>query len=76
MRSIKGCSFEYVDGDSEPVHKKASQPVRCIETNQIFKSMDEAGRVMNVDSHGIGLVLRGKRKNVRGYHFEIVDEEG
>ncbi len=76
LRSIKGCSFEYVDDNGEPVHKKASQPVRCIETNQIFKSMDEAGRIMNIDSYGIGLVLRGKRENVRGYHFEFIDKEG
>lgn len=44
--------------------------VRCVETGQIFNSITEAGKAMNIDRLYINECLSGKKKSTGGYHWE------
>ena len=48
--------------------------VLCKETNIIFLSAREAGRIMNIDGSSISKVCRGIQKTAMGYHFEYIEE--
>lgn len=50
-----------------------SKKVKCIETGQVFTSINEAQKIMNV-SH-VADCCKGKMKATKGYHFEFVEEE-
>lgn len=69
-----GYHWKYADGDGT-VHKKSRIPVCCVETNRIFKSVDEAAQIMDISAQGIRAVINGKRETSRGYHWERVEEE-
>lgn len=49
-----------------------AKKVRCIETNQIFRTTCEAAKEMNISQPGISAVCLGKQKTAGGYHFEYV----
>lgn len=63
------------------------RPVKCIETGQVFFSINEAERVMGLPKYSVGKCLRdviaikngaskhGRHQSVNGYHFEYVNEE-
>lgn len=50
-------------------HKKK---VRCVETNQIFDSVKDAGKCFSVSPSCITGVLKGRYKSCKGKHFEYV----
>lgn len=50
-------------------HKKK---VRCVETNQIFNSVKDAGESLSVSPSVISGVLKGRYKTCKGKHFEYV----
>lgn len=52
---------------------KAKQ-ILCINTQQIFPSLAEAGRVLGVDSSSISKVCRGIQKSAKGYQFKYIEE--
>lgn len=47
-----------------------SIPVRVIETNDIFRSVNECARSIGCDKSEIFRCLNGERASVKGYHFE------
>lgn len=47
-----------------------SIPVRVIETDDIFRSVNECARSIGCDKSEILRYLNGKRTSVKGYHFE------
>ena len=49
--------------------------VRCIETGEVYNSYGEAGKAVGSDASSICRLLSGERKSVKGYHFEVVEEE-
>ena len=49
--------------------------VRCVETGQIFESLTEASRIMNVKQGNLSYCLSGKYKTCGGFHWEFVEEE-
>lgn len=49
--------------------------VRCIETGQIFDTINQASREMGIDSSNLSKHLRGiGYKTLKGLHFEYVEE--
>lgn len=49
------------------------QAVRCLETNECFSSMAEAGKRLGVSPGNISAIIRGRARSINGYHFELID---
>ena len=56
------------------VLNKQLKPVKCIETNEIFKSVKEAGLSKNIKPNNISCVCNKKPKynTAGGYHWEFI----
>lgn len=53
--------------------KGSACSIRCVQTGQVFASITEAARVMNLDPSSINKHLRGKSyRRVGGYTFKRV----
>ena len=52
-----------------------ARKVRCIETGEVYNSQTEAERKLGLSKNTVCKVLRGSRKDAKGYHFEYVEEE-
>ena len=52
--------------------EKLSKKIRCIETNIEYKSIREAGRMLNLSAPDIGRVIKGIRNHVGGLTFAVV----
>ena len=46
------------------------KPVRCIETGEVYYSINEAERQTGIEHQNIGKVCRGLYKTTRGLHWE------
>ena len=55
-------------------NSRKARKVRCIETGEVYNSYKEAGRIIGVTSNAIRLVVIGKNKSAKGFHFEVVEE--
>ena len=52
----------------------AGKRIRCVETGEIFDTMAQASRKMNIDLSNLSKHLRGiSHKTIKGYTFEYVD---
>ena len=71
-----GYTFKYLNDYEAKTNKKAKETksVICIETNKVFISIAEAGRIMNIDPSSIGKVCRGVNKTAKGYTFKFYNE--
>lgn len=55
---------------------KQNKKVLCVETGQIFKSINDAYRFAKLaDGSGIGRCCRGEKEMCGGYHWKYVEEE-
>ena len=76
-----GHRFEFVDSPlSEDVKNRQSNQgsprmVRCIETNQIFRSITEAADFLKMSNANIIAVCNGRTKTAGGYHWRFVSED-
>ena len=52
--------------------KKTSVPVICIETGEIFKSLEEACQKYKVSKPNLCNCCRGKKKTVGGFHWKYI----
>lgn len=52
-----------------------SKAVICVETQKLFYSQGEAGRIMNCDSSTINKCCRGVKKTAGGYHWRYASPE-
>lgn len=52
---------------------KIAQKIKCVETGQIFKSINECAREMNLDVGSIYRCLKGEFKQTGGYSFIKVE---
>lgn len=50
-----------------------SRKVKCLETNQEFKSAKEAEEYYHLDKDAVARVCRGERLTVNGLHFDWID---
>ena len=55
--------------------KKRSKPIRCLDTGEIFPSAHEAECKLRIDNRRISDCCHGKRKTVKGFHFEFIDKQ-
>ena len=55
--------------------KKTSKPVRCIETGIIYSSIHEVSHQLGIRRDNIRKCCNGKRKTVKGLHWEFVNKE-
>lgn len=51
-----------------------SKKVVCVETGEIYKSLSEAGRQLDISFKNISNVLRGKSKTAGGYHWKYAEQ--
>ena len=63
------------------VHKQALKSaerfkikIRCIENNTTYNCCGDASKSLNLDSNSIYRCAKGKRKQHKGYHFEVIHE--
>lgn len=75
-------NLEWCNAKENVLHKyyvlnKQLKPVKCIETNEIFKSVKEAGLSKNIKPNNISCVCNKKPKynTAGGYHWEFVRGE-
>ncbi len=61
----------YATGLQQPTRRY--KPVRCIETNEVFRSIDAAAEYFGTYQSNISAQLRGYRKTARGHTFELVN---
>lgn len=52
-----------------------SKPILCIETNIIYKSLQDAENNTGINRKNIGKVCNGKRKTAGGYHWQFFDSD-
>ena len=76
---VSGCHWEFVDKRSHKPYKgnpqqKRGKVVRCVETNNIFKTISEAAIHVGICVSLISQALHGKIKTAGGYHWELVKE--
>ncbi len=48
--------------------------IRCLETDKIFPSQNNAAKIMNLNEGNLSHHLNGKNDNVGGFHFERLCE--
>jgi hypothetical protein len=53
--------------------KKLGKKVRCVETGEVYYSMEYAGRQVGVDRSSISRVCSGKARIAGGYHWEFIN---
>lgn len=53
-------------------HDHFTKSVRCLDTNEVFKSTVEAAKKLGINKSGISLVATGKLKTTGGYRFKYV----
>jgi hypothetical protein len=53
--------------------ESVSKPIRCIQTGQIFRSINEVSRSMNIGNSYIKNIIKGKNKTIYGYSFELIN---
>lgn len=65
---------------SEEKKKKLSKnypnkkPVYCEELDQIFESVQECGRQLDISATNISKICKGKGKTAKGYHFKYYND--
>lgn len=55
--------------------KKIRKPIMCVENGVTYRSMSEAAKKLNLQVSNICHVLKGKRKNTKGYTFVYVGDK-
>ena len=55
--------------------RRQSQPVRCVETGQVFRQIKDAAAWLGKSPTAISLAVRGLNPSAGGYHWEYVVED-
>lgn len=50
------------------------RPIRCDQNGQIYSTMSEAGRALNIDPAAISYSLKVSRPTTAGYTFSFIEE--
>ncbi len=56
-----------------PYQKAEPKPVKCVSTNEIFASINEASRAKNIGAPCIARVLKGERNHTHGLIFKFLN---
>ena len=60
---------------SRKLGERKSEPIICLDTGVIYKSLTFAASELGIDRNGITNMLRGKAKTCGGYKFAYVNKE-
>lgn len=60
--------------NADNVRKEKCKKIVCVETGEMFNSIIECARQMNLHESNINFVLNGKRNHTGGYTFEYVED--
>lgn len=60
--------------NEQTLKKRRRIAVKCLETNTIYDSMEEAGRKNKTTASNIRSVCKGERKTAGGYHWEYASQ--
>lgn len=60
---------------NERIAKSLSKKIFCIETNEIFNSINEAAKTIDISPSNISRCLAGRRKTAGGFHFKYYDQK-
>ena len=60
---------------SEEACRKHFKAIRCIETGQIFDSIQQAADFVGINYNSISAVAHGRNQSSAGFHWEFVDKE-
>lgn len=64
------------DNCNMPLRKqRLSKKVFCLETQQIFDSITEAAKAVNINPSNISNCLAGRRKTAGSYHWKLYEEK-
>ncbi|MBR3746904.1 MAG: GIY-YIG nuclease family protein [Selenomonadaceae bacterium] len=77
---VCGCHWEFVDKQSLKPYKnnpqqKRGKSIRCVEIQEIFKTITDAAAHLGVGVSSISQALHDKARTSAGYHWEFVKEE-
>lgn len=64
--------YTHSEETKEKMSEKAKRKVRCIETGEVFNSMNEAGERYNRQPCNLGRAIKNN-KTFAGYHWEYID---
>lgn len=81
LENLEWCTSEYninYGTRNKRVSNKLKKKIRCIETGEIFDSINDAAKTLNQKSARTNLssCLHGRQKTCGGYHWEFVEKEG
>lgn len=66
--------YEEIKKKTSGILNSRSKPIQCIETKEVYGSVREAGRKLNIDSSGISRAI--KRNGVcNNYHWKYITKE-
>ena len=74
VNNLEWCDCKYNINYGTGLQKR-SKEVFCLETETVYKSVNEAARQLNLDNISISKCCRGIWKQTMNYHFCFVDEE-
>ncbi len=69
-----GKGFEHSEETLVQRAKKIAKPIICLQTLEVFESIQKAAKKFNVSGSSISDVLRGIYKHKNGYYFEYYDK--
>ena len=72
VTSLENKQHAWDNGLCNAKHKM--QKIKCIETGEIFESVVECSKKMNIDKRSIFRQLKGEKKIVKGYSFERIHD--
>lgn len=71
MSSLNNVQEEEYQKSKEAFIEKYGKKVKCLETGEIFSSIHECCRKEGLDKSSLNKVLKGKRKSLKGKHYEL-----
>ena len=72
MHKYHSDTFVYIKEGLKKSIEVRRKRVRCIETNEVYGSIVEAGKKTGIHPSDIGRVCRQERKTSGGFHWEFV----
>jgi group I intron endonuclease len=75
---VKGFTFSKrinevnYEGKEKVINMRKKIKIRCIQNNRNYESLSDCARDLHISHTKISLILKGKRKSVKGFTFELI----
>lgn len=74
-QSLLKRKYKVSEEHKEKIKKINSKPIKCLDTNIIYKSAKEASDLLQIPRTSISANLNKRTKHARGFHFEFYKKE-